>query len=92
MENNIRDDAARWKKALFLTQATYAKLKDLASPTLICELTLDEKMRHLEGQYHPQMIEIAKRFKFFKRSQAKSESATESIAALRRLAKTYSFK
>jgi len=43
--NNILDDAAWWKKALFLTllgQATFAKLNDLASSTPISELTLDE--------------------------------------------------
>ena len=65
--NNIRDDAARRKKALFLTllgQATYAKFKDLASPTLISELTLDEIMRHLEGHYRPQPIEIAECLSF----------------------------
>ena len=48
--------------------------------------------RHLEGHYRPQTIEIAKRFKFFKKSQVKSESATEFMAASRRLAKTCNFK
>ena len=62
--NNICDDAARRKKALFLTllgQATYAKLKDLASPTPVSDLTLDDIMRCLEG-HRPQTIEIAERF------------------------------
>ena len=60
--NNTRNDAARHKKALFLTlqgQTTYGKLKDLASPMPVSKLTLDDIMRHLEGHYRPQTIEIA---------------------------------
>ena len=36
-------------------------------------------MRHLEGHYRPKTIEIAERFKFFKRSQQKSEKAAEVV-------------
>ena len=32
-----------------LGQTTYAKLKDLASPMPVSELTLDDTMTHLEG-------------------------------------------
>ena len=81
--NNICNDAAHQKKALFLTllgQVTYSKLMDLASPTPVSELTLEDVMRHLEGHYRPKTIEIAEHFKFFKRRQQKSESAAEFMA------------
>lgn len=43
-------EAARRKQALFLTllgQSAFAKLKTLASPTSVSELTLDQIMEHL---------------------------------------------
>ena len=97
LANNIREnneENIRRKKALFITllgQATYAKLKVLASPTPVNELTLDAIMERLIGHYRPQTIEIAERFKFFKRKQGETESATEFTAELRRLAKTCNF-
>ena len=96
LANNFRGegDHARRKKALFITllgQETYAKLKILTSPTPVADLTLDAIMEHLIGHYRPQTIEIAERFKFFKRSQKKGESIAEFMAELRRLAKTCNF-
>ena len=94
LANNIRGEgeaAVSRKKALFLTlvgQAAFAKLKTLASPRPISELTLDEIMEHLVGHYRPQTIEIAERFKFFKRHQLGGESTVEFMSELRRLAKT----
>ena len=70
---------------------TFARLKVLASPTPVSELTLDAIMERLIGHYQPQTIEIAERFKFFKRNQGNTESATEFVAELRRLAKTCNF-
>ena len=48
-------------------------------------------MERLIGHYRPKTIEIAERFKFFKRNQGTTESATEFIAELRSLAKTCNF-
>ena len=48
-------------------------------------------MEHLVAHYLPKTIEIAERFKFFKRSQNKGEAAVDFIADLRRLAKTCNF-
>ena len=83
LANNVRDteENQRRKKALFITvlgQATYAKLKVLANPTSVSDLTLDAIMEHLIGHvfsvlmsiistighFRPQTIEIAERFKF----------------------------
>ena len=97
LANNIRGEgeaAVSRKKALFLTlvgQAAFAKLKTLASPRPISELTLDEIMEHLVGHYRLQTIEIAERFKFFKRHQLGGESTVEFMSELRRLAKTCNF-
>ena len=96
LANNVRDteENQRRKKALFITvlgQATYAKLKVLANPTSVSDLTLDAIMQHLIGHFRPQTIEIAERFKFFKRNQREAESASEFMAELRSLAKTCNF-
>ena len=95
--NNIKsDDEAQQarKKALFITmlgQTTFVKLRDLASPTDITTLSLDQVVELLTVHYRPQTIEIAERYKFFKRIQEDQERTTDSIAALRRLAKTCNF-
>ena len=80
LANNFRGegDHARCKKALFITllgQETYAKLKILTSPTSVADLTLDAIMEQLIGHYRPQTIEIAKRFKFLKRSQKRVKAS-----------------
>ena len=81
LANNIRGenaDAARRKKAMFITllgQATFAKLKVLASPTPVADLTPDAIMEHLVAHYRPKTIEIAERFKFL-RSQKKRRSSS----------------
>ena len=82
------------KKALFITllgQETYAKWKILTSPTPVADLTLDAIMEHLIRHYQSQTIEIAERFKFFKRLQKKGESITEFMVELQRLAKMCNF-
>ena len=48
-------------------------------------------MEHFIGHYKPQTIEIAERFKFFKRHQLGGESTTDFMTELRRLAKTCNF-
>ena len=46
----------------------------------------------LTAHYRPQTIEIAERYKFFKRMQEDREQTTDFITALRRLAKTCNFR
>ena len=93
--NNIRPgEGDNCKKALFLTllgQTTFAKLKVLANPTPVGELSLEGILERLTGHFRPKTIEIAERFKFFKRSQRECESATDFIAELCALAKTCNF-
>lgn len=79
------------KEGLFITllgQSTFAKLKVLASPTAVSDLTMDAIMEQLIGHYRPQTIKKAERFKFLKRNQREMESATEFMAELWGLAKT----
>ena len=54
-------------------------------------LSLDQVVELLTAHYRPQTIEIAERYKFFKRIQEDQERTTDFIAALRRLAKTCNF-
>jgi len=72
-------------------QVTFAKLRDLASPREITEISLDEIMGLLKTYYRPKNVEIAERFKFFKRNQGMNEKTVDFMAALRRLAKTCNF-
>jgi len=77
--------------ALFLTllgQATFAKLKVLASPTLVGELSIEGILEQLTRHFRHKTFEIAERLKFFKRSQREDESATDFIAELHTLAKS----
>lgn len=90
---NEGDDVRR-KKALFITllgHSTFAKLKTLASPTPVSDLTMDDIMEFLLAHYRPQTIEIAERFKFFKRMQKPSETVVEFVSELRALAKSCNF-
>ena len=67
------------QKALFLTrigQAAYSKLKTLVSPTLMADLTLEQIVEKLASHYKPDPVEIAERFKFFKRLQGEKEVAS----------------
>ena len=95
--NNIKDGdetQRNRKKALFITlvgQATFAKLRDLASPREITDISLDDILELLKTHYRPQTVEIAERFKFFKRTQGANEQTADFMAELRRLAKTCNF-
>ena len=97
LANNIKsDDEAQiaWKKALFVTmlgQATFAKLRDLANPRAVADLSLDNIVEVLTAHYRPHTIEIAERYKFFKCVQEDGERVADFVANLRRLAKTCNF-
>ena len=94
--NKLRNEGEdmRQKKALFLTllgHSTFSKLKTLASPTAVSDLTIEAIMELLVVHYKPQKIEIAECFKFFKRKQKPSETAVQFISELRALAKWCNF-
>jgi len=91
LANNIKADdevqLAR-KKAVFITilgQETFAKLRDLANPREITELTLNDIVDVLTAHYHPHTIEIAECYKFFKCVQEDGVWIADFVANLRDL-------
>ena len=59
------------KKALLLTwigPKIYVKLKVWVSPTLLTDLSLDDIVERLKTRTAPETIEIAERFRFYKRT------------------------
>ena len=66
-------------------------MKTLASPTPLADLTLTQIVEYMKGHYKKETVEIAKRFKFFKRVQQDKESLADYLAELRTLAKTCNF-
>ena len=82
------------KKALFLTRIewdAFVKLKTLASPTSLSELSLEQILSTMKQHYKRETVEIAERFKFFKPVQQDTEGVAEYIAELRKLGKTCNF-
>ena len=94
MAKGNHDDNAAKKRAMFITllgQENFAKLKVLASPTTMNNLTLDATVQLLSQYFCLPTIEIAEWFKFFKRKQMEDESAMEYTGQLRRLGQTCNF-
>ena len=57
------------KKALFLTRIgwdVFVKLKTLASPMLLSDLSLEQILSIMRQHYKRKTVEIAEQFKFFK--------------------------
>ena len=82
------------QKALFLTRIgrdTFAKLKILVSPTSLNNVSLTAIVTTMTQHYKKDTVEIAERFKFFKRVQHERESVADYIAELRKLSKTCNF-
>jgi len=96
LANNIKtEDKAQIarKKTLFITMLgqTFAKLRDLANPRPVTDLSLDAIVEVLTTHYWPHTIEIAERYKFFKCVQEDGEQVAEFVANLRHQAKTCNF-
>lgn len=82
------------QKALFLTRIgrdVFIKVKTLASPTPLTDLSLAQIVEYMKGHYKKETVEIAEHFKFFKRVQQDKESLADYLAGLRTLAKTCNF-
>ena len=72
--------------------ATYALLRDLVSPDKPQDKPLDFLFKILKEHYNTTPLIIAERYHFHTRSQAATESVSEFIAELRRLATNCQFK
>ena len=82
------------QKALFLTRIgrdAFAKLKTLVSPIPLNDVALSDIVTTMTQHYKKDTVEIAERFKFFKRVQQEKESVADYIAELRKLSKTRNF-
>ena len=82
------------QKALFLSRIgreVFAKVKTLASPRSLADLNLSQIMELMQEHYKKDTIEIAERFKFFKRVQQEQETLANYLAELRKLAKHCNF-
>ena len=82
------------QKALFLTrigQKMYTKLKTWISPTSLAELTLNEIVAKLKDRTSAETVEIAERYRFFKRLQQPEEAVIDYMSELRKLAKSCNF-
>ena len=76
------------RKALFLTRIgrdAFAKLKTLVSPTPLSDVSLTVIVTTMTQHYNKDTVEIAERFKFFKRVQHDKETVADYLAELRRL-------
>ena len=65
----------------------YLKLKTWVSPEELSELSLDEIVVKLKSQTSVQTVEIAERYRFFKRLQRDGESVVEYMSQLHSLAR-----
>ena len=82
------------RKALFLTsigQQMYVKLKTWIRPRTFSELTLAQIVAKLKERTMEETIEIAERYKFFKRVQQPRETVIEYMSGLKQLASTCNF-
>ena len=69
----------------------YAKLKTWISPTSFSDLSLDEIVGKLKDHTSGETVEIAERYRFFKRQQKSEEAVIDYMSELRKLAKSCNF-
>ena len=84
--NEIADDK---KVAVFLSSVgatTYALLRDLAAPAKPADNTMIQLTKLLKDHYNPTPLVIAERYNFHTRAQKATESVSEYVAVLRKLA------
>ena len=70
---------------------TFERIKDLLHPVGLGNASLSDIRTKLLEHFKPQNVEIAERFKFFKRMQQADESVSEYIATLKKMAKECNF-
>ena len=68
-----------------LGEKTYGILRNLMSPDLPKDKSLDQIIEALEKHYEPKRVVIAQRFHFHRRNQLPNESIADYVAELRRL-------
>lgn len=89
--NAIEDDKLVPTLLTVIGSAHYSLIRGLVAPALPKNKTFDELVGLLKKHYDPEPIIIAERFHFYQRSQKPSESITNYLANLRRLASRCEF-
>ena len=82
------------QRALFLIsigQEMYAKLKTWIRPSTFSDLTMEQIVAKLKERTTEETVEIAERYKFFKRQQLLGETVIECMSGLKQLASTCKF-
>ena len=70
---------------------TYTLLRDLVDPDLPSTKLLEQLKQCLKSHFEPKVIVVAERFYFHQRNQGPTETITDYVAELRRLAKSCQF-
>ena len=92
MANDITGDGK--KKALFLSvvrSSVYGLLKNLLMPEKPVDKSFTELKEALLTHYALRPIVIAERYRFYKRDQQESESVSDFVVMLKKLASTCKF-
>ena len=92
VEANAIEDDKRVPTLLTVIGSVHCTLlRGLVSPQLPKEKTYDELVEILKKHFDPEPIIIAERFHFYRRNQGQSESISDYLANLRRLASRCKF-
>lgn len=85
--NEIEDEGKQ--RAILISVVgpqTYSVMRNLLSPVKPSERTYQQLVTMLRNHFNPQPSEIVQRFKFDSRTKKSTETVTEYVAELRRLA------
>ncbi|XP_061131472.1 uncharacterized protein LOC133171215 [Syngnathus typhle] len=92
LANEIQDER---KVAVLLSvmgAKMYNLLRSLVAPAKPADKTFDEIMQIMKSHLNPAPLVIAERFRFHKRNQSRTETVSEYIAELRKLAEHCQFR
>ncbi|XP_028329886.1 uncharacterized protein LOC114480190 [Gouania willdenowi] len=91
LANDIRDERKVAVLLSLMGAKTYNLLRSLTAPDKPADKTIGEITETLKNHLNPAPLVIAERFRFHRRNQAKTETVSEYIAELRRLAEHCQF-
>ncbi|CAL9701119.1 unnamed protein product [Knipowitschia caucasica] len=91
LANGIEDERKVAVLLSLMGAKTYNLLRSLIAPAKPADKTIEEITRTLKNHLNPASLVFAERFRFHKRNQATTETVSEYIAELRRLAEHCQF-
>lgn len=90
--NNIEGDRKRAVLVTMIGAKAYSLLSNLMAPAKPATKTYDELVTAMTRHLKPKPLVIAERFKFHQRNQAETESVSDFMAELRKLADKCQFR